>query len=616
MRIWTTDKSTHGSIHRAAVVKHHRGHGSTAVAAGAIAVLSAVMGASPVAAGETTRMRQQNRSESSTSSSYVVQTSKSTSAEALTQRVTGGSGQVLAKYSHVVSGFRAELTPSEAARLAAEPGVESVTADFAMHAASVQSNPTWGLDRIDQRTTTGDGTYNYDTTGAGVTVFVVDSGIRMTHSQFGGRAESGWDFVDNDADATDCYGHGTHVAATVGGSTYGVAKNVKLVALRVFDCNGGGSFSTFIEALDWAVAHKPAGPSVISFSGSGVVYGPADDAVQRAVAAGIPVVLAAGNDGGDACNVSPGRVPAALTVGSVDSDDVRAPTSDFGSCVDVFAPGVDILSATIGSDSSSTFMSGTSSAAPHVTGIVARYLQNNPSATPAQVSASVVESSTTGVVVDAQGSPNRLAYLAPSTAAASVTAPSAANSVIASKNDSSRSATLNWTPPTSDGGSPITGYTVSRDGIDNAGNGAWSTTLPATARSQIFTNLKAGNTYRLTVRAVTAAGPGPAVTKTVTIAALAGAATSVSVTNTATRKVTLSWGVPATDGGSPITGYKVSRNGVDNAGAGPWSTTVSATARSQAFTNLKLNTTYTFTVQAITSAGLGPAVTRTIKVVR
>ena len=196
------------------------------------------------------------------------------------------------------------------------------------------------MDRIDQRGRPGDLAYQFDTTGAGVTVFVIDTGIRLTHTEFGRRAVSGYDFVDRDADASDCYGHGTHVSGTIGGSTFGVAKAVTLVSLRVWDCNGSGTFSNMIAAMDWAVAHKPPGPSVINISGRGGAYQPMDDAVARTIAAGIPVVVAAGNDNDDACKYSPARAPGAITVGATDSSDNRASFSNYGTCEDMFAPGV------------------------------------------------------------------------------------------------------------------------------------------------------------------------------------------------------------------------------------------------------------------------------------
>ena len=540
---------------------------------------------------------------------YVVQTLSPATATAASALVRTSGGVVISTYSHVLTGFSASMTAEQAKNLQLNPQVTSVTPDERTHTSTVQTDPPWGLDRIDQRTAAGNGTYNYDTTGAGVTAFIVDTGIRFTHTEFGGRAVSGWDFVDGDADASDCYGHGTHVSGTVGGSTFGVAKAVHYVSLRVWDCAGSGWMSDMIAALDWAVAHKPAGPSVVNISGGGSAYQAMDDAVARTTAAGLTVVVAGSNDNANACNYSPARAPSAITVGATDSTDTRAYFSNYGSCIDLFAPGVSIQSSVNTSDTANEFWSGTSMATPHVTGIVARFLQANPTSTPAQVTSSVLAAAIPNVVVDPVGSPNRLAFVSPP-----VSLPSAPTSVAVNKSNATKTGFISWAPPTSTGGSPITGYRVTRNGTDSAGNGPQSIVVSAGTRSKSFPLLKPGSTYALTVRAITAAGEGPTGGGSITLAAVApGIPTSVSVARNDTTKVgSIRWAPPANDGGSPITGYRVTRNGTDSAGNGPQSIVVSTTSRSRSFSKLVAGRTYTLTVTAITAAGSGPAASGTI----
>jgi subtilisin family serine protease len=263
-----------------------------------------------------------------------------------------------------------------------DPKVESITPDERVHTNGTQASAPWGLDRTDQRAKVGsEHTYGYDTTGAGVTAYVVDTGIRFSNRQFGGRAVSGYDFVDYDTRASDCDGHGTHVSGSIGGSSYGAAKAVKLVGVRVLDCEGSGWLSDVIAGIDWAVANH-TGPSVINLSLGGGYDWELNEAIERASAAGVTVVVAAGNDNDDACYYSPGSADSAITVAAIDASDRRASFSNWGSCVDMFAPGVNVKSAWWTSDDATTTLSGTSMAAPHVTGIVARYLQNHRTATP------------------------------------------------------------------------------------------------------------------------------------------------------------------------------------------------------------------------------------------
>jgi subtilisin family serine protease len=318
-------------------------------------------------------------------------------------------GQVVDNYTATVRGFHARMAATGAARLAADPAVQYVEQDATVHLAAVRPTVTWGLDRLDQRTLPLSKSFAAPA-AAGVTAYVLDSGIRITHREFGGRAGNGWDFIDNDPVANDCNGHGTHVAGTIGGATVGVAKDVKLVGVRVLDCKGSGPYSSIINGVDWVTAHA-AKPAVANMSLGGTTSKALDDAVHRSIAQGVTYAVAAGNDNRDACQQSPARAAAAITVGATDTNDTRASFSNFGSCLDIFAPGVRIQSASNSSDTATMLMSGTSMASPHVAGAAALVLGAHPDWTPAQVRDELVANAGSGTVRNAgRGSPNKMLF--------------------------------------------------------------------------------------------------------------------------------------------------------------------------------------------------------------
>lgn len=322
--------------------------------------------------------------------------------------MAGRQARVRARYTHALDGFAATLDEHEALALAADPEVAYVEEDARVHAtATRQGNATWGLDRIDQPDLPLDTSYTYLDSGAGVTAYVFDSGIRATHGEFTGRIVSGFGAIDDGQGTNDCNQHGTHVAGTVGGTVLGVAKEVSLVPVRVLDCEGSGTVSQTIAAIDWVIANKRP-LSVANMSLGGPASDAQDAAVRRLIAAGVPVVVSAGNDAADACTQSPARVAEAITVAATDANDARATFSNHGSCVDLFAPGVDIRAASVAGDTLARTLSGTSMAAPHVTGAVAMYLAAHPTATPPEVKAALLDGATPGKVSDLRGSPNRL----------------------------------------------------------------------------------------------------------------------------------------------------------------------------------------------------------------
>jgi subtilisin family serine protease len=315
-------------------------------------------------------------------------------------------------YTRAVKGFSLVTTEGMARRLAEHPAVAAVEEDGEVSENATQTNAPWGLDRIDQRDLPLSTTFTYTRTGAGVRAYIIDTGIRRTHAEFGGRAVHGFSAINDGRGSTDCNGHGTAVAGVVGGRTFGVAKGVTLVAVRVLSCSGSGAISGVIAGIDWVRNdHASGAPAVANMSLGGPASAALDTAVSNAISDGVTFTVSAGASNSNACNYSPARVPAGITVGASTNADARTSFSNFGSCVDLFAPGMSIPTAWSTSDTATTTLSGTSMAAAHTAGVAALFLHGSPAASPSAARNALVNNATTNRLANiGAGSPNRLLF--------------------------------------------------------------------------------------------------------------------------------------------------------------------------------------------------------------
>ena len=523
---------------------------------------------------------------------------------------------VRAFFTSAIDGFVADLSSDDLADLRNNPNVIAIEPDTVVsgdtNVTSPQTGATWGLDRIDQRGLPFNGQYNFTSTGRGVTAYVVDTGILATHTQFEGRVLPGFTAIADGKGSTDCNGHGTHVAGTIAGSTYGVAKDTTLVPVRILACSGSGTTSGVIAGIDWMISNHAAGvPAVANMSIGGGLSASLNSAVDRAVADGISVVVAAGNSNANACSYSPASAVNAITVAATNLLDNRASFSNWGTCVDIFAPGQSITSAGISSTTAIASLSGTSMASPHVAGVVALYLQQNPSSSPANTAATINNAATRGIVGNAgTGTPNRLVYSAdfasaPNSVSSSPTALAAVGY--------DQSVRLTWAVPSFNGGTAITDYVVEYAAPPVGTNAVvWNVFNDgvSTIANAAVTGLTNGVTYQFRVSALNAVGVSPTSSSVLGTPVYKGVADAPrSLTAVPGRLfVSLSWLAPLSNGGLPLTDYAIESSIDDGATWVRRADSVSV-ATSATLTGLVGNTTYLFRVRAINSAGLGAAST-------
>ena len=447
-----------------------------------------------------------------TEGTYIIVLKSANDIEGKVKQIAQMGGRTEKRFTNAINGLSVKIKHKDADQLRSEPNVLSVELDQPMFALDTQyPTPSWGLDRIDQRALSLNNSFTASAYGAGVDVYVVDTGVSTTHTDFFGRLRSGFSAINDGRGSNDCNGHGTHVAGTAAGTTYGVAKAASITPVRVLDCAGSGTNTGVIAGLDWIIANHTAGvPAVANMSLGGGASFALDTAVQNAINDGVVMAVAAGNSNTDACNSSPARAANAITVGATERTDIRASYSNFGSCLDIFAPGTSITSAWINSTTAINTISGTSMASPHVAGVVAALLSANPTLSPADIASILRSSATPNVVLSAgTGSPNYLLYLDPAGTTGGGTPPvvikAPATPVIGTAVAlARRNATVSWTA-SNNGGSAITSYSVYayRSGSSTA---SLAQTVSGNSTSATFTGLVIGSTYVFRVLATNSAG--------------------------------------------------------------------------------------------------------------
>ena len=556
---------------------------------------------------------------------YIVTLSSNTASAVAVASLASGA---ITTFSNAINGFVADLTDSEVAALQSNPNVVGIEADRIVSISTDQSQPGWGLDRIDQRALPLNQNYSYTTTGVGVTAYVVDTGINSTHTEFTGRIQSGFTVIADGNGVEDCNGHGTHVSGIMAGTKYGVAKSASIVPVRVLGCNGSGTVSGLITGLNWTIDNHQAGvPAVANLSVGAGLSTSLNSAIARTVADGITVVVAAGNSNANACNYSPASALSAITVGATASNDSRASYSNFGTCVDVFAPGSSISSAYKGSTTAFGSMSGTSMASPFVAGIAALYLEDHTSATPAAVTSAITNAATRDAITNVGiGSPNKLVYSAsfepaptpvptttttttppPTTtrAPAPATVPSVPLALTATP--SSQAVALAWSLPTFDGRSAIIDYKIEYTSSNSTTWTVFAHTA-STTRTANITGLTNGTRYSFRVSAVNSVGTGVATSPVFSTPVAPPTLTApLNLTGTVGRQlVTLSWQQPLVLAGASITDYIIESSVDDGV---TWTTVndgVSAT-RTSTISGLSGTIAYTFRVKAVNATGTSPA---------
>jgi subtilisin family serine protease len=534
------------------------------------------------------------------------------------------------KTAEFPKGMSTTQAKAAAAALVRSGKVISAEPDLPMSLSAVQNPvPSWGLDRLDQRALPLASGYSYAQDGTGVTAYILDTGIRASHTDFGKRVRKGYDAIPADNQNTnDCNGHGTHVAGTVGGTTYGVAKNVSLVAVRALGCDGSGYTSGIISALAWIVTDHLAGvPAVVNMSIGGGKSDALNAAVESVIADGVVAVVASGNNDVDACNVSPASAPNAITVnatgdytkgGTAAGTDARAIFSNWGACTDIYAPGSNIISDWYTSDTATNTESGTSMATPHVAGVVARMLQAQPTLTPAQVWTAMSAAATTlsaSTLLNANGT--AVTYTGGATISGDTTkfvyiagtaAPGAPTSV--TTKTSSGTVTATWVTPGSAGSSAITGYTATAYSALTDGSSVGSCT--AVKLTCAITGLMGGVSVYVSVTANNADGTSAASSPRVAQALAAtapGQPTSVSATRGASGAVAVTWTAPSATGGSAVTGYTAYAYTTATGGTSGGSCTAGSSATTCTITGLIGGSTYYVGVKASNAIGAGAAST-------